>query len=88
VSGGERARIAVARALLADAPVLVLDEPTAHLDTGTAREVADVLLEGRPDRTVVWITHGTVGLDGVDRVLELDGPVVSEPVRTAVAAPA
>lgn len=88
VSGGERARIAVARALLADAPVLVLDEPTAHLDTGTAREVADVLLEGRPDRAVVWITHGTVGLDGVDRVLELDGPVVSEPARTAVAAPA
>ena len=67
VSGGERARIGVARALLADPPVLVLDEPTAHLDTATAREVAGDAAGARPDRTVVWITHGTVGLDLVDR---------------------
>ena len=39
VSGGERARIGMARALLADLPVLVLDEPT-HLDTATANAVA------------------------------------------------
>ena len=36
VSGGERARLGVARSLLADQPVLVLDEPTAHLDHATA----------------------------------------------------
>jgi ATP-binding cassette subfamily C protein CydCD len=88
VSGGERARIAVARALLADAPVLVLDEPTAHLDTATAREVADALLGGRPDRSVVWITHGTVGLDGVDRVLSLEAPALRGRARSGVAAPA
>lgn len=93
VSGGERARIGVARALLADAAVLVLDEPTAHLDTATAREVAVVLLAARPDRTVVWITHGTVGLDLVDEVVHLDAPAVGGPgVRESgvgrVAAPA
>lgn len=88
VSGGERARIGVARALLADAPVLVLDEPTAHLDTATAREVADVLLDARPDRSVVWITHGTVGLDRVDRVVALDLPEVREPQVARVAATA
>ena len=73
VSGGERARIGVARALLAAPHVLVLDEPTAHLDTATAREVADVLLEEGPDRAVVWITHGTVGLDHVDRGRDAGG---------------
>ncbi|WP_082600666.1 thiol reductant ABC exporter subunit CydD [Nocardioides sp. Soil777] len=93
VSGGERARIGVARALLADAAVLVLDEPTAHLDTATGREVADVLLAARPDRTVVWITHGTVGLDLVHEVVDLDAPAVGAPgVRESgvgrVAAPA
>jgi ABC-type transport system involved in cytochrome c biogenesis ATPase subunit len=36
VSGGERRRLALARAFLADTPVLVLDEPTAHLDRPTA----------------------------------------------------
>jgi ATP-binding cassette subfamily C protein CydCD len=81
VSGGERARIGVARALLADPHVLVLDEPTAHLDTATAREVADVLLDDRPDRAAVWITHGAVGLDLVDRVETLDEPVEADESR-------
>jgi ATP-binding cassette, subfamily C, bacterial CydCD len=78
----------VARAVLADDPVLVLDEPTAHLDTATAREVAAVLLDGRPDRTLVWITHRTVGLDRVDRVVALDQAAVRDPqeVRVAVTA--
>jgi ATP-binding cassette subfamily C protein CydCD len=74
VSGGERARLAMARALLADAPVLVLDEPTAHLDAATARAVAGQLLDAaaRPGRSVVWITHGTIGLDAMDHVVRLD----------------
>jgi ATP-binding cassette subfamily C protein CydCD len=71
VSGGERARIGLARAVLAGAPVLVLDEPTAHLDTGTARAVTDDLLGAAAGRTVVWITHGSVGLDRMDQVLDL-----------------
>lgn len=74
VSGGERARLALARSLLADAPVLVLDEPTAHLDGPTARVVAEQLLGAatRAGRSIVWITHGTVGLDAMDRVVRLD----------------
>ena len=72
VSGGERARLGVARSLLADQPVLVLDEPAAHLDGATARELAAEVLGSRHGRTVVWITHGTAGLDLVDRVVDLD----------------
>ncbi|GAA1760836.1 thiol reductant ABC exporter subunit CydD [Nocardioides hankookensis] len=71
VSGGERARIAIARSLLADQPVLVLDEPAAHLDGATADELAAEVLDGDRSRTVVWITHADAGLDRVDRVLSL-----------------
>ncbi len=71
VSGGERARIAIARSLLADQPVLVLDEPAAHLDGATAEALAAEVLDGQEGRTVLWITHADAGLDRVDRVLDL-----------------
>jgi len=71
VSGGERARIAIARSLLADQPVLVLDEPAAHLDGATAEDLAAEVLDGADGRTVVWITHAEAGLDRVDRVVAL-----------------
>ncbi|HSE10214.1 MAG TPA: thiol reductant ABC exporter subunit CydD [Nocardioidaceae bacterium] len=80
VSGGERARLGMARAVLAELPVLVLDEPTAHLDTATAEAVAADLLDASSGRSVVWITHGTVGLDRVDRLVDL--------ARTTETAPA
>ncbi len=78
LSGGERARLAVARSLLADQPVLVLDEPAAHLDHATATELAHELLSGPRARSVVWITHTPVGLELVDRVVDL-GARVQEP---------
>ncbi|HEY0949261.1 thiol reductant ABC exporter subunit CydC, partial [Nocardioides sp.] len=71
VSGGERARIAIARSLLADQPVLVLDEPAAHLDGATAEALAAEVLGGHEGRTVLWITHADAGLDRVERVLDL-----------------
>lgn len=78
VSGGERARIGIARSMLADQPVLVLDEPAAHLDHATAQALAEEVL-GSPGRSVLWITHAAVGLDLVDRVVEL-GAEASRPV--------
>jgi ABC-type transport system involved in cytochrome bd biosynthesis fused ATPase/permease subunit len=81
VSGGERARLGLARAVLADQPVLVLDEPTAHLDTATALEVTRDLL-AEDGRTIVWITHGTVGLDRMDHVLSL-GQLARRAARSA-----
>jgi len=69
VSGGERARLAIARSLLADQPVLVLDEPTAHLDSASAECIAaEVMADGR---SVVWITHTTVGVAQADRLITL-----------------
>jgi ATP-binding cassette subfamily C protein CydCD len=81
VSGGERARIGVARSLLADQPVLVLDEPAAHLDHATAVALAHELLDGPRTRTVVWITHSEVGLDLVDHVVDLGGHPALQPAR-------
>jgi ATP-binding cassette subfamily C protein CydCD len=84
VSGGERARLAVARSLLAGHKVLVLDEPLAHLDTSTAESLAREVL-AREDgstgetevgphggtKTVLWITHTSTGLGLTDTVVSL-----------------
>ena len=72
VSGGERARLGIARVLLAGQRVVVLDEPVAHLDHATAARLAEEVLLGAPGRSVVWITHDRTGLEHVDAVLDLD----------------
>jgi len=71
VSGGERARVGIARSLLAAQPVLVLDEPAAHLDHATATELAGEMLGGPRHHAVLWITHEPVGLELADRVVDL-----------------
>lgn len=77
ISGGQRQRLALARALLADFPVLVLDEPAEHLDLATADVLTADLLAATEGRTTVLITHRMAGLEGVDEVLVLDrGAVV------------
>ena len=89
VSGGERARLGIARALLADPPVLVLDEPTAHLDSDLARRVADRVL-AESARSVLWITHGRVGLDRMDEVVVMPAPTQTEwstPTTASVTGP-
>ncbi|MEV7414347.1 thiol reductant ABC exporter subunit CydD [Streptomyces sp. NPDC089919] len=71
ISGGQRQRLALARALLADFPVLVLDEPAEHLDLATADALTEDLLAATEGRTTVLITHRLAGLEAVDEVLVL-----------------
>jgi thiol reductant ABC exporter CydC subunit len=71
LSGGQRRRIVVARALLADARVLVLDEPSAHLDPATAERLMKDVLDAAGDRSVLLITHRPEGLDRMDEVVVL-----------------
>ncbi|MCX5012822.1 thiol reductant ABC exporter subunit CydD [Streptomyces sp. NBC_00555] len=73
ISGGQRQRLVLARALLADFPVLVLDEPAEHLDLATADALTADLLAATEGRTTVLITHRLAGLEAVDEVLVLDG---------------
>ncbi|MFJ6939257.1 thiol reductant ABC exporter subunit CydD [Streptomyces sp. NPDC101132] len=72
ISGGQRQRLALARALLADFPVLVLDEPAEHLDLETADALTADLLTATEGRTTLLITHRLAGLDAVDEVVVLD----------------
>jgi ATP-binding cassette subfamily C protein CydCD len=68
VSGGERQRIGLARALLADRPVLMLDEPTAHLDSETAALVCADLLRVTAGRTALVVSHRPDELPGLPRM--------------------
>jgi thiol reductant ABC exporter CydC subunit len=72
VSGGERQRLALARAFLADPPLLILDEPTAHLDPPARRALTADLLGATEGRAVLLITHELDGLDQVDEIVVLD----------------
>jgi ABC-type multidrug transport system fused ATPase/permease subunit len=80
VSGGERARLALARSLLADQPVLVLDEPVSQLDPSTAGRVLDDLLSSTSGRTIVLISQGAEALPGIDLVLDVGArpPVLTD----------
>ncbi len=71
VSGGERARLGLARALLSGRPVLLLDEPVAHLDHATADAVMGDLTRSATGQSVVMVTHRRDGLAGFDRVIDL-----------------
>jgi ATP-binding cassette, subfamily C, bacterial CydC len=72
MSGGERQRLALARALLADPAVLILDEPTAHLDPETRSALTADLLTVTAGRATLLITHEPDGLDQVDEIIVLD----------------
>jgi thiol reductant ABC exporter CydC subunit len=72
ISGGQRQRLALARALLADFPVLVVDEPGEHLDMHTADALVTDLLETRARHATLLITHRLAGLQAVDEIIVLD----------------
>ncbi len=88
ISGGQRRRIALARALLTGAPVLVLDEPTAGLDQESgARLVAGIVDDARTRGTsVVLVTHRAGDLGHLDRVVVMENGRVAHVLHGPTAA--
>jgi ABC-type multidrug transport system fused ATPase/permease subunit len=73
LSGGQRARLSIARAFLTDAPILVLDEPTAALDAISERLVFSAVRRLRTGRTMFVIAHRLSTVRHADRILVLSG---------------
>jgi ATP-binding cassette, subfamily B, bacterial len=78
LSGGQRRRVALARAILRDASVLLLDEPTSGLDAASEQAVLDALDRAAEGRTVVSVSHRLGLAARADRVVVLDGGRVAE----------
>jgi ATP-binding cassette subfamily C protein CydC len=77
LSGGEKRRVGIARALLHDAPILLLDEPTEGLDKKTEQQIMALFETQFIGKTVVFITHRLVSLESFDQVCLLeDGEVL------------
>ncbi len=77
-SGGEKQRIAIARAVLRNPPILILDEATSALDTETERAVGQALSDLSRGRTTVAIAHRLSTVHDADQIAVLDGGEVVE----------
>src|SRR5206468_431781 len=86
--GGQRQRIALARAFLKDSPVLILDEPTSAVDAETEAKILGAMRHLMRGRTVVLISHRPSTLERCEGLLVLDhGRVVTDTSRPITLAP-
>ena len=84
MSGGERQRVAVARAVCANPTILLADEPTGNLDFDSAVQVMNMLTDLAQSKSIALlvVTHDQAMLSQFDRVYELaDGTLVEKPVE-------
>jgi len=79
LSGGEKQRIAIARAMLLQAPILILDEATSALDSVTEKYIQEGLESLMKKRTTIVVAHRLSTLAKMDRILVFDqGKIVEE----------
>lgn len=71
LSGGERKKLAIARAILKDAPIVILDEAAADYDFQAELHLSRMVSTGFPDQILIYITHNYAYLDIFDRVYQL-----------------
>ena len=79
LSGGEKQRISIARAILKDAPIIILDETTSALDTENEHEVLAAIEELTENKTVIMIAHRIKTVEKADHIIAIeDGRIVQE----------
>ena len=78
LSGGEKQRISIARALIKDAPIVLLDETTSSLDADNEKEIHKALDALMKDKTVIVIAHRLNTIIGADQILVLDEGIICE----------
>lgn len=78
LSGGEKQRIAIARALIKDAPIVLLDEVTANIDVENEVKIQSALQELLKNKTVIMIAHKLSTIQDVDQILVIEDGSISQ----------
>ena len=79
LSGGEKQRISIARAIMKDAPVIFLDEATANVDPENENDLVQAIQELTAEKTVIMIAHRLKTVEHADQILVVDhGKIVQQ----------
>ena len=73
LSGGEKQRISIARAIMKDSPVIILDEATANVDPENEKELTEAIEALTKDKTIIMIAHRLKTVRHANQILVVDG---------------
>lgn len=77
-SGGQRQRLALARAILHDSPIYIFDEATSNIDVESENDIMEQIYEMAKSKTVILISHRLANVVNADRIYVMDGGAVAE----------
>ena len=76
LSGGEKQRISIARAMLKDAPIVILDEATASIDPENEHLIQEAISALTHGKTIITIAHRLATIENADQILVIDGGTI------------
>lgn len=72
LSGGEKQRISIARAIMKDAPIVILDEATANIDPENEKDLIDAIEALTKEKTIIMIAHRLKTVRHADQIVVVD----------------
>ena len=78
LSGGEKQRISIARALLSNNPILIFDEPTSSLDSESHNYIQQTLKNLNSSKTLIIITHKLKSIEEFDKIIVMKNGEIEE----------